>query len=88
MTGIGGTPIAAAGGPGGTRRLVFDVYHEGDGLRGCVVDAERGLLKGLLLDMRVVAISDPVVPPLYVDSVHVDLGEPRDVLFVVPPKPP
>jgi len=69
MTGIGGTPIAAPDGPGGTCRLVFDVYQDGDGLSERVVDAVRGLLKGLLLDMRVVAISDPVVPPLYVDSV-------------------
>jgi|GEM_PF-3954989 len=87
MRAIGGTPIAAHGGPGGTCRLVFGVYHDGDGLSGRVADAVRGLLEGLLLDMRLAATSDPGVPPLYVASVGVDLGEPRDVLFVVPPKP-
>jgi hypothetical protein len=68
-TGIGGAPIPSPDGPNGTCRLVFDVYQNGDGLTERIVDAVQGMLKGLTLDMRVVAISDPVVPPLYVDSV-------------------
>ncbi len=69
LTGVGGAPIPAPDGPNGTCRLVFDVYNDGSGLSDSVVNAVKGLLKGLLLDVRVVAVSDPVVPPMYVDSV-------------------
>ena len=68
-TGIGGVPLAQPDGPNDTCRLVFDVYKDGSGLTERIVDAIKGLLKGLVLEMRVVAISDPVAPPLYVDTV-------------------
>lgn len=68
-TGIGGVPLPQPDGPNGTCRLVFDVYKNGDGLTERIVDAIQGLLKGLLLEMRVVAVSDPVEPPLFVDTV-------------------
>lgn len=70
MTGIGGSAIPAPDGPGGSCRLVFDVYQNGDGLTERIADGITSMLKGLLLDMRVVAISDPVEPPLFVDSVE------------------
>lgn len=68
-TGIGGAWLSQPDGPNGTCRLVFDVYHDGSGLNESIVNAVQGTLKGLLLDMRVVAISDPVAAPLFVDSV-------------------
>ena len=68
-TGIGGAPIPAPDGPNDSCRLVFDVYNDGSGLTERIVDAVKGMLKGLLLDMRVVAVADPVVAPLYVDTV-------------------
>ena len=68
-TGIGGAPLGSPDGPGGSCRLVFDVYQNGDGLTERIVDAVQGMLKGLTLDMRVIAVSDPVVAPLFVDSV-------------------
>jgi hypothetical protein len=69
MTGIGGTAIPAPDGPGDTCRLVFDGYHNGDGLSEQVVKGVEAFLKGLVLDMRVVAVSDPPEAPLFVDSV-------------------
>jgi hypothetical protein len=69
-TGIGGAPLTTPDGPNGTCRLVFDVYQSGVGLTGRIVDAVQALLKGLLLDIRVVAIPDPPSAPLFIDSVN------------------
>jgi hypothetical protein len=69
MTGLGGTPLSAPDGPNGTCRLVFDIYNNGDGLSQRIIGGIQAMLKGMLLEMRVVAISDLPAAPAYVDSV-------------------
>ncbi|WP_156041152.1 hypothetical protein [Chondromyces apiculatus] len=63
-TGLGGTFVAtpdgpaSAANPGGTCRLVFDVTTNGSGVSTSVVSGVQALLRGIKLDLRVLAAPD------------------------------
>ena len=71
-TGLAGLPLNAPDGPGGTCRLVFDIKKNGVGVTDRVVDAVKALVRSLVMDVRIVALSDaPSASNAWTDSVDV-----------------
>ena len=94
-TALGGNALAAPDGPGGTCRLVFDINKNGTGLTDRLVDGIKALLKTIVFDVRIVAISDVGTPvdtvDTFVDHVEVvamggqDVAQPTVPCLQLPP---
>ena len=86
-TGLGGNTLPAPDGPGGTCRLVFDINKNGTGLNDRIVDGIKALLKTIVFDVRIIAISDQPSPmngnidsiDTFVDHIEVVLMGGQDI---------